>query len=298
MFECLDIKTKLKICKYNKSLQNLLNIKLLYYKILSGKYIKYEANGIVKEYDILNDELIFEGEYSRGKRNGKGKEYNNTYLIFEGEYLNGKKWDGKLYRGKINPICEIKKGEGYIKEYNFIDNLIFEGEYKNGERNGKGKEYNDECELLFKGEYLNNKKWNGKFYIINKISSELINGKGFIKEGSYEGHYINGEKHGIGKEYIGYLKDIIYSGEFINGKRNGKGKEYFIHNNEEKLLFIGEYFSNYRLRGKEYLYGKVEFEGDFLLDKKWEGKGYDENGHIIYELKNGAGKAWKRKRIL
>ena len=32
-----------------------------------------------------------------GKRNGKGKEYNdNGDLIFEGEYLNGKRWNGKL----------------------------------------------------------------------------------------------------------------------------------------------------------------------------------------------------------
>jgi len=34
--------------------------------------------------------------------------------------------------------------------------LIFEGEYKNGRKNGKGKE------LLFEGEYLNGKRWNGK----------------------------------------------------------------------------------------------------------------------------------------
>ena len=37
-------------------------------------------------------ELIFEGEYLNGERNGKGKEYNyDGRLIFEGEYLNGKK---------------------------------------------------------------------------------------------------------------------------------------------------------------------------------------------------------------
>ena len=297
IFEYLDIKIKLKICKYNKALQNLINIKLLHFKILSGKYIKYETNGKVKEYDILTDELIFEGEYLRGKRNGKGKEYNYNYLIFEGEYLNGKKWDGKLYRGINNPICEIKKGEGVIKKYNSLDKLIFEGEYKNGEINGQGREYNDDGKLLFEGEYLNNKKWNGNFYIENKISSELINGNGFVKENSFEGYYLNGEKNGIGKEYIGYFKDIIYSGDFINGKRNGKGKEYYIHNNKEKLLFIGEYFNNYRLRGKEYVYNKVEFEGDFLLDKKWEGKGYDENGNISYELKNGNGKIKEYKYI-
>ena len=32
---------------------------------------------------------MFEGEYLNGKRNGKGREYNDEILIFEGEYLNG-----------------------------------------------------------------------------------------------------------------------------------------------------------------------------------------------------------------
>jgi len=39
--------------------------------------------------------------------------------------------------------------------------LIFEGEYLNGERNGKGKEYKCEGKLKFEGEYLNGER-NGK----------------------------------------------------------------------------------------------------------------------------------------
>ena len=48
---------------------------------------------------------------------------------------------------------------------------------------------------------------------------------------------------------------------------------------------------NHRIKGKEYLNGKLEFEGDYLFDKKFNGKGYDENGNIKYELINGDGKA-------
>ena len=44
----------------------------------------------------------------------------------------------------------------------FSDKLEYEGEYLNGERNGKGKEYNNDGELIFEGEYLNGKRWNGK----------------------------------------------------------------------------------------------------------------------------------------
>ena len=39
--------------------------------------------------------------------------------------------------------------------------MVFEGEYINGERKGKGKEYDYNGNLKFEGEYLN-KKRNGK----------------------------------------------------------------------------------------------------------------------------------------
>ena len=35
---------------------------------------------------------------------------------------------------------------------------------------------------------------------------------------------------------------------------------------------------------------KLEYEGEYLYNKKWNGKGYDKNGNIIYELINGTGK--------
>ena len=41
---------------------------------------------------------------------------------------------------------------------------IFEGEYLNGEKSGKGKEYYLDGQSGFEGEYLNGKEWNGKIY--------------------------------------------------------------------------------------------------------------------------------------
>ena len=69
----LDEKTKLDLVKYNKTLQNKININLINYICFSGKNIVYGEKGIVKEYDD-NGQLIFEGEYLNGKRNGKGKD--------------------------------------------------------------------------------------------------------------------------------------------------------------------------------------------------------------------------------
>ena len=80
---------------------------------------------------------------------------------------------------------------------------------------------------------------------------------------------------------------LIFDGEYLNGKRNGKGKEY---NKKGKLIFEGEFKNNYRSKGKEYVNERLEFEGEYMFNKKWNGKGYDEKGNIIYELKNGSGK--------
>ena len=86
----------------------------------------------------------------------KGKEYDCDQLIFEGEYFYGRKWNGKGYDKKGNILYELKNGKGYIKEYEEDENyLLFEGEYINGERNGKGKDYDIyNAKLKFEGEYL------------------------------------------------------------------------------------------------------------------------------------------------
>ena len=192
LFSNVEEIIKLKIAKYNKRLQNIVDVDLINYKTFTNKYIIYEENGKGKEYQYVDDLeclifegeylngnrngkgkeyyygiLIFEGKYSNGKRNGKGKEYDNDgNLIFEGEYLFNKKWNGKGFDKNGNIIFELKEGKGYIKEFNLNQfglksNLNFEGEYLNGEINGKGRENYFNNILRFEGEYLNSKK-NGK----------------------------------------------------------------------------------------------------------------------------------------
>ena len=130
-------KRKLNLIKYNKTMQAIAGLNLIDFRRFSGRYI-IEEDCRIKEYNSYDDSLIFEGEYSNGKRNGKGKEYNEEgKLIFEGEYLNGKKW----------------KGIEYVYDED-TTRIIFECEYTNGERNAERKEYNKYNRyLLFYGKY-------------------------------------------------------------------------------------------------------------------------------------------------
>ena len=76
-------------------------------------------------YETYITDLLFVGEYiddnavkDKRNRNGKGFEYHDNKFVFEGEYKNGIIVNGK---GKI---------------YDNKGNIIFNGEYINGKRNG------------------------------------------------------------------------------------------------------------------------------------------------------------------
>ena len=82
---------------------------------------------------------------------------------------------------------------------------------------------------------------------------------------------------------------LEYEGEYLNGKKHGKGKEYKLG----ELEFEGEYLYDYKLKGKYYIRGYLEYEGEYLYNKKYNWKGYDKNGNIIYELINGKVKEYE-----
>ena len=70
-----------------------------------------------------------------------------------------------LKYGYVNREIPLpREVKGLIKEYDWGKSpLIFEGEYLNGKRNGKGKEYDWYGRLRFEGEYLNGKRiWKRK----------------------------------------------------------------------------------------------------------------------------------------
>ncbi len=53
LFSFVDEARTLEIIKYNKSLQNILNINIINYKIKSKYYIIFEANGKGKLYEVV-----------------------------------------------------------------------------------------------------------------------------------------------------------------------------------------------------------------------------------------------------
>jgi hypothetical protein len=131
-----------------------------------------------------NGELIYEGAFKDGLREGEGKLYKDNTLIYEGAFVRGlREGKGKAYENNTvyeGPFVQDKR-EGAGKIYDAYRTLIFEGEFKNDKKNGYGKLYNQYGKL------------------------------------DYEGEYKNDKKHGYGRLYSD--GSVYYAGEFVEDKR-------------------------------------------------------------------------------
>jgi len=215
IFNHLRNNKKLIMMNYNKFLQNKFGFSIDDYKNNAKRIKVGRFNGNGEEYLLDKYNIIFEGEYLKGKRNGKGTEYyKNGKIKYKGEYLNG----------------EIFNGIGYDEKGN--ERMKF--------NNGIAKELYDNGLVKFEGKYLNDKKWTGKGYTYYGIKLyEIKNGKGYIREYSFEG-------------------TLLFKGNYFNGLKNGKGREYY---DNSRTQFEGEYLNGERWNGTVYGYdGYKEYE--------------------------------------
>ena len=157
--------------------------------------------------------------------------FSRKYIIYESNGI-GKEYNS--YHDRLEFEGEYKNGErnGKGREYNYEGHLLFKGEYKNGKRNGKGSEYYyNDGKIKFEGEYLYNFLFKGKLYINETLEYEgeflfnrKYNGKWYDKNGNIIYELINGK--GKVKKYD-FVGKLLFVGEYFNGKKHGKGKEYF-----------------------------------------------------------------------
>ena len=90
IFSLINKKTKLYLIMYNKKFQKLFGINIEIYKEISGKYLIKDKNGNDKVYTLDTKRLLFEGKYLKKKKNGIGKDFDFMGdVIFEGQYIDG-----------------------------------------------------------------------------------------------------------------------------------------------------------------------------------------------------------------
>ena len=166
-----------------------------------------------EEYPVLDHAKIFAEKY---KKKCKLLE---QVIEMEPEETNEKnknlRWvkikkDNGIYFGEANQ--NLPEGRGCFI-YNGKDDDILQwiGYFHNGEKANYGKLYNDEGKLIYEGEYKNG----------------IRNGEGiyyYARGLRYEGQFINGLREGNG---VFYWEDgTRWEGPFKNNEMNGEGTFY------------------------------------------------------------------------
>ena len=293
------------------------------YGYKEGMGILYE----IKEYNCIE---YYMGEFHDNKINGYGikiKINEKEFLYEEGLFESGEFIKGKLkkikkkeeriitfnYEGEVKEDKFCGKGELLEKKYIFqekergyiiIQKVNYNGEFKNGKKNGKGKEIFNKI-----GENIKNYEYEGNFYnglkegygIINyeknnfvtKYEGFFVKDKAFQKYGIvyfksgdiYEGFFENNLKNytGLYSFYDSKNSKIIehYFGGFLNDSKNGIGKT-FVEEKEGKI-FIG----SYKRGEKEGQFVKIIFKNNEKIKKRRRGLN---NNNLLIENANNNNK--------
>jgi antitoxin component YwqK of YwqJK toxin-antitoxin module len=230
---------------------------------------------------LKNGRIEYDGEWRSDRESGMGRVYtygddftgadfvgNTSMLIHEGIFRNGSMvQQGNIYKYYGAVRSGMPEGRGTIVMlYDSTDKekpalplddrakgeLIYEGAFKNGLRDGEGKLYEDNV-LVYEGPFLRGLRQGiGKAYEDNTV---------------YEGPFINDRKEGQGKIYDAY-RTLIFEGDFRDDKKNGYGKQYDRYG---KLEYEGEYKNGKRHGyGRLYSGGYSYYQGEFVEDKRLE----------------------------
>ena len=211
-------------------------------KILDKKNTIDKSKTMVKEYkDNVkkkpnnNDKII--------NKVTKKKPLEQPKIVFKTIEYDTK--DGKVvYSGGVDKN-DVYQGFGKVRKNS---KLVYEGEFKDGKWNGKGKQ-------IFEDGVYEGKFKDGDMHGRGKLT--------FATGEIYEGAFKDGEFHGRGK--LTYATGSIYEGAFEDGEFHGRGKlTYATGEIYEGALKDGEFHG----RGKlTYANGDI-YEGSWLNNKR------------------------------
>ena len=195
----------------------------LFEKGIEKRRIRECSEGMMKEFDDKG-RIIYIGGYDKNediflRRDGLVYEYDEQSLKEVYDCENGEKRE-KKYDFRLS----------IMREFNEDGKMIYEGGYigtvESGFwRNGKGDEYNDNGELIYSGEWKDGeRKGKGKYY----HDGSLI----------YEGKWSKGKPNGRGKYYQN--DKVVKEGEWKNGYLHLQGSKWFnyLNGKEEKVIAL------------------------------------------------------------
>lgn len=178
------------------------------------------------------------------------------------------KRDSIMYNDKGKIVASNYTGKGK-KVYS--DGYVVEAKFKNGLEYGRGKWYSINSDFNYEGEFANGEAngkgvmhFDGNTYEGNFVNSSFFGqGKITYKDGkTYSGYFKNGIREGYGT--FTWPNGDKYVGNFVNGYREGYGTYTWAN---------GEKYEGYHVKGKfegkgtRYYNDGKKYEGYFSYDK-------------------------------
>lgn len=281
--------------------------------LLHGRYIVYRP--LILLFGVLpsilkENEIVKEGEYLHGQKNGLWKFYDGAHgLLQEGSFIDGKKigeWkhyygsyldsqSNKLpYANLLYLIENYRKGVKYGKSerYSYLSRNVIKCDTSIGTNNPLDTCYTYTYKEVSEKSFWKNNQLHGPFFFKDVSGNKIING-----------NFLNGEK--VGKWVVEYTKDnvpiietSIYnndtrSGSFVKKIKNGinietgefkdgeKHGEWITYYNHSDVYSMEEYIDG-QLDGKKNVFAK-----NGVIEKQASYKsGYLKNLIIIDTVKN------------
>ncbi len=168
----------------------------------------YHGSGIYTFH--TGDKVRYTGEFTRGKKSGRGvlvfrsgARYEGAFVhdAMEGSgtffYTNGDRFEGDFRAG-------LKHGKG---KYTYANEDVYEGEFQRGTMHGEG--------VL---QFSNGDEYRGEFKNGHRIGKATY---AYASGGKYIGNFKNGRRHGEGS--YEYPDGAYFNGIFNDGKKDGYG---------------------------------------------------------------------------
>lgn len=207
---------------------------------------EYKYFRIIKNYNVVQDEYLFEDYYKSGNLQSRGMSMANETLIRNGGFTSFHE------NGSLNQITSYKDGFPLGKVSAFYDNgkKKFEGEYLKNDKDPK-----------IAGPLKIESYWN------SKNEQTVIAGNGFFKEEteeeSSEGNLKNGLKTGVWKgastKYKFKFIENYENGELISGESTDeKGEKYKYDTIFEQPQPIKGFADFYKFVGNNFIIPELE----------------------------------------
>lgn len=236
------------------------------------------VNGLVDGYCQIYDpdgELIFEGTWSEGKRNGTCIEYEYGSVSFQGTYRNDKR-NGYGWEYHENELQ--REGEWVDGVYQQVYKLVWEDNFVGS---GLGMCISSNDDLLITTVRWEDGKCNGQAFTYSKKENRVIQGR----------LYMHGDDIDVSPIAPPTLTDGVvrlpdgttWKGTVSLDVAMGEGEIYSADNH---LVYRGSMFRNSRYgHGISYhANGKPCYDGLWSNNVRMgDGKEYDENGELLKE---------------